>query len=152
MSATGAVNKNRLQRLEAMLLEKRAGLIDTLERQFGEQLGEDPLAALEETIEIGDRSVSIHGQDIELAVVQMKRDELRQIEGALRRLRSGKYGRCEECDTEIDVARLEILPFAATCVDCKRRREAEERRFETTGRGFRAGFRDIREGGRDEDD
>ena len=152
MSAPEAVNKNRLHRLEQILVSKRTALIEVLERQFGEQLGEDPLSALEETIEVGDRSVSIHGQDIELAVVQMKRDELRQIEGALRRLRSGTYGRCEECDAEIDLARLEILPFATTCVDCKRRREAEERRFETTGRGFRAGFRDIRKGGDDEDD
>jgi DnaK suppressor protein len=145
MARTDPVNLDRFARLERMLLEKRRALVESLTRQFGEQLGGDAQATLDETIEVGDRSVLVHEEDVELGVVEMRRRELRQIDDALRRLRAGDYGRCEDCDAEIEEERLEVLPFASLCVDCKRRREASERAVEATGRGFRSGFRDLRE-------
>jgi DnaK suppressor protein len=141
--------ETRSRRLERMLEERRAVLAADLERQLGEQLGEDTLTSQHEQIEIGDRSVSVLGQDVELGVIDMKRRELRQIDEALRRLHDGSYGVCRECGADIDDGRLEVLPFAVDCVECKRKREAEEA-IEKTGRGFRAGFRDIRE--TDDDD
>ncbi|MGH7858926.1 MAG: TraR/DksA family transcriptional regulator [Candidatus Binatia bacterium] len=135
-----------------MLREKRSDLVRALERHLGARLGDDVLNSLDEMIEIGDRSVAVLGQDVELAVVQMKRNELRQVDEALRRLRGGEYGSCRSCEAEIEEERLEILPFATLCVDCKRREEVETRRVETTGRGFRAGFRDVREAASEGDD
>ncbi|MGH7822744.1 MAG: TraR/DksA family transcriptional regulator [Candidatus Binatia bacterium] len=135
-----------------MLRRKRAELVEALERQLGARLGEDALESLDEAIEIGDRSVLVHGQDVELGMLQLKREELRQVDEALRRLRSGDYGSCRSCEAEIDEERLKIVPFATLCVDCKRREEVENRRVETTGRGFRAGFRDVREAASDGDE
>jgi len=152
MSDPGAVNKTRSKRLEQMLVAKRAELVATLERQLGMRAEEDLLRSLDETIEIGDRSVLVHAQDVDFGVLQMRRDELRQIDEALKRLRAGEYGRCEDCEVEIEEERLATLPFATLCVDCKRRQEIDEKRVETTGRGFRAGFRDVREGSLDEDE
>lgn len=48
---------------------------------------------------------------------------LTQVEGALRRIKSGTYGICEQCGGEIDRARLEALPRCALCMTCKSRRE-----------------------------
>jgi len=90
--------------------------------------------------------VAVLGQDVELERLTMRRKELRRIDDALARLDQGAYGLCEDCDADIAEERLLILPFATRCVDCERRHEVEERRVETTGRGFRSGFRDIREG------
>jgi len=128
-----------------MLNAKRAELFGVLRREFGERLEEDALTSQDEKIEIGDRSVSVLGQDVELERLEMKRRELRRIDEALSRLDEGSYGLCEDCDAELAEERLEILPFATRCVECERRREVEAKRIETTGRGFRAGFRDIRE-------
>ncbi len=52
--------------------------------------------------------------------------ELVQIEKALRRMRSGKFGQCESCDKAITMPRLEALPYAPTCIHCAR--QAEQRR------------------------
>jgi DnaK suppressor protein len=138
-----AARKARAVRLDRMLRSRREEHLVALERQLGKQVSEDVLAALDEQIEIGDRSVTVLGQEVELGVVELKRKELHQIDGALARLRAGTYGLCEECGAEIDEERLEILPFAAQCVDCKRRRETEEKQI--VG-GFRSGFRDLGEG------
>ncbi|HBR96513.1 MAG TPA: dimethylmenaquinone methyltransferase [Gammaproteobacteria bacterium] len=47
-------------------------------------------------------------------------EELGQIEAALRRIKAGTYGRCEECGEPIAPARLDIVPYTATCIDCSR--------------------------------
>lgn len=37
---------------------------------------------------------------------------------ALRRIESGTFGLCAECGAPIPVARLEVFPETATCVEC----------------------------------
>jgi DnaK suppressor protein len=51
------------------------------------------------------------------------RNLLLQIDDALRRMDAGTYGRCERCGRSIEAARLEALPYAQLCLDCKRRDE-----------------------------
>ena len=46
------------------------------------------------------------------------------IEAALRRIESGQYGRCEECDEPIVLPRLKALPWATRCVACQEETEA----------------------------
>jgi DnaK suppressor protein len=36
---------------------------------------------------------------------------------------TGAFGICERCGKKITVARLEALPFAALCIECKSREE-----------------------------
>ena len=41
-----------------------------------------------------------------------------EIDAALARIDAGTYGRCTGCRTEIPEERLELRPFAGTCVAC----------------------------------
>jgi RNA polymerase-binding transcription factor DksA len=52
---------------------------------------------------------------------------LYRIEDALRRLYNEpeKFGLCYSCKNEIPFARLDALPHARYCLDCKRREEEE---------------------------
>jgi RNA polymerase-binding protein DksA len=50
---------------------------------------------------------------------------LRLIDSALIKIQQGKYGICSKCGKRIPKARLEALPFAVMCVECK---SAEEKR------------------------
>ena len=43
---------------------------------------------------------------------------IEQIDLALARIDEGTYGRCTGCQAEIPEERLEIRPFARTCVAC----------------------------------
>lgn len=38
------------------------------------------------------------------------------IKSALRKMKDGTYGTCDECGEDIDVGRLEANPAAATCI------------------------------------
>lgn len=44
---------------------------------------------------------------------------VKQITDALNRLDAGTYGVCVRCGCEIVAARLEVLPYAAACIDCQ---------------------------------
>jgi DnaK suppressor protein len=46
---------------------------------------------------------------------------LRAIEDALTRIRQERFGICEECGQPISKARLEAVPWARYCKDCKER-------------------------------
>ncbi|MBI2962537.1 MAG: TraR/DksA C4-type zinc finger protein [Deltaproteobacteria bacterium] len=145
-----ALMSDRSDRLARMLASKREEIFAVLRREFGERLAEDALTSQDEKIEIGDRSVVVLGQDLELERLEMRRRELRRADEALERLARGSYGLCDDCGAEIAEERLEILPFATRCVECARRKEIEDKRVEITGRGFRAGFRDVREDAEEE--
>jgi len=78
----------------------------------------------DEATELFEREKS---QGLELAL----REHLRQAEHALSRVEDGSYGQCEKCGKAIAPARLEAMPEATLCIDCK---AAEE---ENPGPGMR---------------
>jgi len=53
------------------------------------------------------------------ALVQITSRTLQGIESALRRLKTGTYGKCSECRGDIPEARLLAMPFAERCRDCQ---------------------------------
>jgi len=57
-------------------------------------------------------------------LVESTRRALSDTTEALKRMRDGSYGRCEECRLDIPVERLEILPQARFCVPCQQTRRA----------------------------
>lgn len=50
-------------------------------------------------------------------------DTVREIQGALQKLRDGTYGVCEDCGKPISKRRLKARPFATLCIGCKERFE-----------------------------
>ena len=52
------------------------------------------------------------------------RRQLSEIDGAISRVASGTYGRCEACGQPIGGTRLEARPSARTCIECALRAEA----------------------------
>jgi RNA polymerase-binding transcription factor DksA len=59
----------------------------------------------------------------DLALSASATQAVEEIDRALRRMDIGSFGICERCGKKIAVARLEALPFAALCIECKSREE-----------------------------
>jgi DnaK suppressor protein len=53
-----------------------------------------------------------------------------EVDAALRRLDTGRYGRCERCASDIPDARLEAIPEVRLCVACQEREDAQRRRLQ----------------------
>ena len=54
-----------------------------------------------------------------LALEKQTKEHLAEVEHALRKFEEGTYGRCDNCGQSIDPARLEVLPQANLCMNCK---------------------------------
>ncbi len=55
----------------------------------------------------------------DLALENNLEAQLKEVDSALEKIASGKYGICENCGEEIDVERLKAYPAARVCVKCK---------------------------------
>jgi RNA polymerase-binding transcription factor DksA len=54
-----------------------------------------------------------------LAMEKRVKDQLAANDDTVRKIDSGTYGLCESCGKPIESARLDILPTARRCMNCK---------------------------------
>ena len=73
--------------------------------QFDEESGEGGTVAVDR-----ERDLALSAQALEAVA---------EIDAALEKIASGKYGICENCGQLIAKARLEALPYARLCIACK---------------------------------
>ncbi len=65
--------------------------------------------------------------ELQLGFREADRLVLKEIEGALGRIRAGSFGVCEACSQPIAKARLDAVPWARLCRDCGEREQARFR-------------------------
>jgi len=64
------------------------------------------------------RMDAMQSQQMALETTRRRQDQILQIDAALRRIESGEYGYCLECEEEIDIRRLSINPANKHCIKC----------------------------------
>jgi RNA polymerase-binding transcription factor len=95
---------------------------DNLRREIIEQGGNPEVDEAEIDVERGfaDSAHSTAERARLLSVMKALRANLRWVNRALTKMELGTYGVCERCGREISIERLEALPWAILCIDCKR--------------------------------
>jgi DnaK suppressor protein len=68
-----------------------------------------------------------------LALEQRIREQLAEVEHALQKFQEGTYGLCDICGQPIDPARLEALPQASLCLNCKARQTKDAKGKSSSG-------------------
>lgn len=61
-------------------------------------------------------------------MMESEREKIRLLNDAMRRIQDGNFGICEMCGDLISEQRLEILPYATLCIDCKEKMEEKKRK------------------------
>ncbi len=54
---------------------------------------------------------------------RLRQRQLQKIDGALRRIESGEYGKCFMCEKEIDAQRLSVDPTDTRCRECMEQKQ-----------------------------
>ena len=52
-------------------------------------------------------------------IISQQKQELKEIDEALKSIKNRTYGICEMCDESIAIGRLKAKPFAKYCTDCR---------------------------------
>ena len=107
------------------LLALRASLLGDMNQMEGDSLKDHAKTI---SIPTDREELGSDNADQELTLTLLGSDEeiLDQIDGALKRIEEGSYGRCEECGEQIPKARLEAIPYAAECERCATQREKDD--------------------------
>jgi RNA polymerase-binding transcription factor DksA len=61
-------------------------------------------------------------------MMESEREKIRLLNDAMRRIQDGNFGICEMCGELIPDARLQIIPYATLCIDCKEKMETKKRK------------------------
>lgn len=102
-------------RLEKELREIEVGNLNQSQSETsGENSYEDHFA---------DSGTATFERERDLSLDRNARDILARVRQALDRIENGTYGICTHCGKEIDLARLEALPYADLCIVCKKKEE-----------------------------
>jgi len=111
--------KESLLRLRQVLIRRRDALRRTLHGEL------EHFNTMDERVvgDVVDQALETDYGTINSQLAETESRELEQIEHALTRFRERRYGVCESCDRNIPLARLRALPYATTCIRC--RKEAE---------------------------
>jgi DnaK suppressor protein len=99
------------QRLHSMKAELRA-----LEQESREAM--QPVELDQTSVGRLSRVDAMQGQQLALEVARRRQLRLLAIEGALRRIEVGEFGRCAACGEDIGVERLAVDPAVTRCVRC----------------------------------
>src|SRR5581483_11693337 len=113
-TATEAANESYRQKL----LEKRADVLAALGVKF------DTLASMGRIAE-EDQAQITHDEFVSLHLNSIDYVQLRMVNEALDRLKSGENGICQSCEEPIPAKRLRALPWARYCISCQERAGAQ---------------------------
>jgi len=97
-----------LKLLNEELAQLKASVPSADERREGSPFGKREEEATE-TFELEKR----------LVLEKRIREQMAEVERALHKFEEGTYGLCDSCGQPINPARLEALPKASLCLDCK---------------------------------
>ncbi len=111
--------KESLKAMREVLIERRDALRqaiagdDSLLKELSQRQGGD---------EVDFALDCAHGE-ISSQLAEVESRELACVENALKRFEDKTYGKCEACACSIPWARLQALPYATCCIECKRKAE-----------------------------
>lgn len=116
--------------LEEILVQREKALREDIHREMIQQ--EDFAQVAGESPDPGDLSFADLSVDLGNASVTRDLHELRAVEQARQRLRSGRYGECVSCGYPIPFERLLVMPTSERCARC-------QQNFEHTHQGGKRG-------------
>lgn len=111
--------KSTLEAMRQVLIQRRDAIVqamsgdDSLLENFSQSSGGDVVDFASDSA-MGELSSQL---------AEVENRELQHLEVALKKMKLGTFGKCDACQSNIPLTRLQALPYAAYCITCKRAAE-----------------------------
>ena len=119
------MNKAQLKKFKALLETKR----DEIVKKAKQTLNEDMTLDANDLPDEMDLASSEYLQSFTFRLRGREKSFLSKIHKALLKIEDGSFGKCEECEEEISVKRLEARPETTLCIRCKEDQERVEKDY-----------------------
>ena len=115
------MTKVELKKYKEILEAKRRELEGNVRNREGIVIEKTP-DALDEVQHAGERELAIRNLDRETNL-------LRNVRGALARMDDGSFGVCLHCEEDINLKRLNAVPWAPYCITCQEMADRRKEEF-----------------------
>ena len=114
------MEKKKIEQFKTRLDQRKQELKKAMSRtaQDGRDADVDAAAA-----DIADRAASSYTKEFLFHQSNADRQLLQMVEGALARIQEGTFGQCISCGNEINIKRLEAVPWTRYCIQCQEKME-----------------------------
>ncbi len=121
------VNKRELKHFEKRLIEERAQLLKERgyieDKIFNESQRDAPGDLSAYSVHMADQASDAQEREKAYHMASAEGRLLYHIDEALGRIKEGIYGKCDGCGKKIQKPRLEVVPHARLCIECKKAEE-----------------------------
>jgi RNA polymerase-binding protein DksA len=114
-----------IDRFRDLLLDHRHQVSNAIEYLHREHDGslEEESEEIPSDNHMADVATDTFDRELDYSLEENSEQMLHAIDEALGRIAAGTYGICANCGRQIAEERLEAIPYARLCIDCKRREE-----------------------------
>jgi len=120
------MRKNRIDHFQELLIKERTRILKELghsENIVAKPQTETSGDISAFTFHMADQGTDTFQRELESRFMTMEYQVLNEISHALNKIKEGRYGVCESCGRLIPEKRLEVIPYARYCVDCKNKKD-----------------------------
>ena len=107
--------------MEEQLIAMRKELLDKLTEDNSDFREMVNAMGIKDSIDVAADDIAFKKME---AINKHEASRLRSIENALARIHNGRYGLCLKCGKKIPEERLQAIPYAVLCIDCKNAEES----------------------------
>ena len=114
------MDQKRAKVFKERLLSKKQQLLEAFNKNksYGKE------ADGEATQDIADKAANSYTKEFLFSLSNTERDILQQVDEAIVRIDGRRFGTCASCEEEMNLKRLEAVPWARFCLSCQEKQES----------------------------
>lgn len=117
------MRKSELKKYKKLLEKKKEIMLsemkETMKSQISITIKESTGDLSSYSYHMADQGTDAMGREMAFMYASKTGRLVYHLDEALRRIDDGTYGKCHKCDKLINAARLEAVPHARMCIECK---------------------------------
>ncbi len=114
------MDQKRVKAFRERLLLKKQELIEAYNKNKSYGMEADG----EATQDIADKAANSYTKEFLFSLSNTERELLQMLDDALFRIEGHRYGVCASCEEEMNLKRLEAVPWARLCISCQEKQES----------------------------
>jgi len=113
------MDRKRMKVFQERLLTKKQEILETFTKNKSYGMEADG----ESSQDIADKAANSYTKEFLFSLSNSERRLLQQVDDALSRIESRRYGVCASCEDTLNLKRLQAVPWATLCISCQEKQE-----------------------------
>ena len=114
------MDQKRLKVFKERLLNKKQEILEAYNKNKSYGMEADG----EATQDIADKAANSYTKEFLFSLSNTERDLLHLVDDALARIAGHRFGVCASCSEDMNLKRLEAVPWARLCLACQEKQES----------------------------